>query len=87
MNKIYSKLIKNKLILRERERGGKKEASKHTFQEEEDDKQMKEGKKTRRVGNGHSREGDLGILLLTRGTLSKCTLFFYFLFSYFFWSL
>lgn len=48
VNKIYSKLIKNKLILSEGEGEGRgersrereKEASKHTFQEEEEDKQM-----------------------------------------------
>lgn len=33
--------------------------------EKEEDKQMKEQKKTRGVGNGHSREGDFSKLVLT----------------------
>lgn len=38
----------------------KRKGIKHTFQEGEKDKEMERvGKKTRRVGNGHSREWDI----------------------------
>lgn len=43
--------------------GGK--SIKHTFRGEDEDKQREEWKKTKGVGNGHSREGDVGKLVLT----------------------
>lgn len=57
VNEIYSKLIKNKLILRERERERRKHQSTHS----------KRRKRTNRW-KGERKQGELEMVILVKGT-------------------